>query len=328
MNERNMALSTVTVSIVIVNRNTRELLRECLTSVRDDRSVPGREVIVVDNGSTDGSVEMLREEFAEVRTILNSGNEGFAKPNNDGMRIAGGRYLFLLNSDARIENGTLGALVGFLETHPGAGACGPRLIYPDGRLQRSVSLPHSFRTHIFDMLFLDAIFPWSRFFAGGEMTRYRYDPDREQTVPCLMGAAFVIRREVMTKTGVFDEHLSIYYNEMDWFMRMAVDGWTVHYVPSTTVVHHRGATAARVNSGFSKFNEMYANVFHFFRKHYGPAAPHLYRLLLIAGFVPRWCLWAVRAWLTPSDFARHMRTYSWKVLLLGVRWWKGTDAGS
>lgn len=328
MNARDSQPPMVTVSIVIVNRNTRELLRECLASVRADRSVPDREVIVVDNGSTDGSVEMLQGEFTEVRTILNSENEGFAKPNNDAMRIATGRYIFLLNSDARIEHGTLGALVGFLESHPDAGACGPRLVYPDGRLQRSVSLPHSLRTHVFDMLFLDALVPWSRFFAGGEMTRYRYDPDREQKVHCLMGAAFVIRREVTTTTGVFDERLSIYYNEMDWFMRMAVDGWSVHYVPSTTVVHHRGATAARVNNSFSKFNEMYANVFHFFRKHYGPAAPHIYRLLLIVGFVPRWGLWAVRARLQPTEIAVHMRMYSWKVLQLGLQWWKGTATGS
>ena len=168
-NEGDEQVSTPDVSIVIVNRNTRELLRECLTSVRADLTVPDREVIVIDNGSTDGSVELLRDMFPEVRTILNTDNEGFAKPNNDGMRFAKGRFLFLLNSDARIEPGTLGVLTGFLMAHPGAGACGPRLIYPDGRLQRSVSLPHSFRTHVFDMLFLDALFPWSRFFAGGEM---------------------------------------------------------------------------------------------------------------------------------------------------------------
>jgi GT2 family glycosyltransferase len=313
--------SVIAISIVIVNRNTRELLRACLDSIRKDDSVQDREVIVVDNASTDGSKEMLREQYPEVRVLWNNTNEGFAKPNNDGMNISTGRYLFLLNSDTEIARGTLGAMVDFMDKNPHAGACGPRLIYADGRLQRSVSKAHTPLTHLFDMLFLDTLFSRSYFFGGGEMTTCPYDPDRVQPVPSLMGAAVVTRREAVLQTGMFDEELSIYYNEMDWFMRMHNDGWTVHYVPTTTVIHHRGATTAVANKGFEQLNEMYYNVFWFFRKHYGVAGLLEYRLLLIIGFLPRFALWTLRRILRDSAQARYMQTYSWKVFCLGLQWW-------
>jgi hypothetical protein len=311
----------IEVSVIIVNRNTRELLRACLTSINADVSVTSRETIVVDNGSTDGSREMLAEDFPHVRVRFNDHNEGFARPNNDAMRMAQGKYFFLLNSDAWIEPGTLGAMKTFLDTHPEAGACGPRLIYPDGRQQRSVSRSHSLLTHFFDMTGLDRLFAESPLFGGGEMTTCPYDPAATSTVENLMGAAFMTRRTVTEKTGMFDEELSIYYNEMDWFMRMRNDGWGVYYVPTTAVRHHRGATTAIVNSGFQHFTEMYYNVFFFFQKHYGFPAVVVYRLLLIAGFTPRLVLWWGRSLSDRSEYVKHMRTYSGKVLALGLRFW-------
>jgi GT2 family glycosyltransferase len=319
--DQDKAYSVIDVSIVIVNRNTRELLRACLDSIRKDPSVPQREVIVVDNASTDGSREMLASAYPEVRVQSNDANQGFARPNNDGMRMASGRYFFLLNSDTEIAPGTLGAMVDFMERNPRAAACGPKLIYADGRLQRSVSKAHTLLTHLFDMLSLDRLFPNIYFFSGGEMMTCPYDPDREQEVPTLMGAAFVARREMVQQCGMFDEELSIYYNEMDWFMRMHDGGWTVYYVPTTTVIHHRGATTAVANKAFEQLNEMYYNVFFFFRKHYGVMGMIGYRMLLIVGFLPRLLVWSLRRTLKTTDHVRYMQQYSQKVLWLGLTWW-------
>jgi GT2 family glycosyltransferase len=310
------------VSIIIVNLNTRELLLGCLRSVFADASHATKEVIVIDNGSTDGSVEMLRHDFPNVRLLCNVTNEGFAKPNNDGMWQAKGRFLFLLNSDTIVSPGTVDAMVAFLEAHPDAGACGPKLLYPDGRLQRSVGGFHTLWTHVCDMLLLDKLIPRSRLFGGGEMTTFPYDENRPCEAETLMGAAFVVRREVLEKTGMFDEDLSIYYNEMDWFLRMHSDGWKVWYVPTTTVVHYRGATAAIVNKNFRYFDEMYRNSMVFYQKHYGRGAVVLFRLMLLVGFSFRTVGWGVVRLVAPSERAGHMATYSWKTLLLGAQFWK------
>jgi GT2 family glycosyltransferase len=275
----------------------------------------------VDNGSDDGSIVVVKNDFSAVKLKQNQRNEGFARPNNDGMKMADGRLIFLLNSDAFLRPGALGLLVGYIDAHPKVGACGPKLYYPDGRLQRSVCAFHNLWTHFCDMFFLDSVLRKVPFFARGEMTVNPYDPSKAQAVDSLMGAAILVRTEVLRTTGFFDERLSIYYNEMDWFMRMKRDGWEIHYVPDAEVGHHRGATAALVNRGFSQFHEAYENVFTFFEKHYGRGALVVYRILLAVGFFPRAIGWAFVRMVMPSERTRHMATYSWKTLLLGLRFW-------
>jgi N-acetylglucosaminyl-diphospho-decaprenol L-rhamnosyltransferase len=315
-------MDTIDVSVVIVNCNTRELLYECLSSLELEGPSISLEIILIDNGSTDGSVELVKERFPDTILQLNRENEGFARPNNDGMRLARGRFFFLLNSDARITPGSISTLVSFLDARPGVGACGPMLLYPDGRLQRSLCDFHTLWTHVSDMLFLDRLFRGNRFFAGGEMTTYRYDESRAQKANSIMGAAVLVRRETVAACGAFDEKLSIYYNEMDWFKRMRDGGWEVWYVPESRVFHHRGSTAAKVNWNLELHREMYRNVFHYFRKHYGPPAVTVYRVLLAAGFLPRALVWSLIALVRPSPFRRHMVRYCWRTFLLGALFWR------
>jgi GT2 family glycosyltransferase len=314
------------ISVIVVNLNTRDLLRDCLGSVFQDDSVSGVEVILIDNGSTDGSVEMVRRDFPQVQVQVNGYNERFAKPNNDGMRKSGGKYLFFLNSDAAISRGTLRAMTSFMDAHSEAGACGPMLEYPDGRLQRSVSKFHTLWTHVCDMLFLDILFPHTWLFGGGEMMTCPYDPTKTQAVQTLMGAAFMVREEVLTRTGMFDEHLTVFYNEMDWFRRMKQDGWTVYYVPITKVVHHRGVTSESMNRDFKYLEEMYYNVFYYFRKYYGVWGLGVYRFWLLIGFTVRWAVWRVRATRDKSDSLKAHMTYIRKVLAIAVRIWIPIDA--
>ncbi len=312
----------VDVSVIVVNLNTKDLLRACLDSVFAHPDRLAVEVIVVDNHSEDGSVEMVVSRYPSVILQVNPANEGFAKPNNDGMRQAKGKYFFLLNSDAVVLPGCLGALSRFLDGNPQVGACGPMIRYPDGRIQRSVCKTHSLWTHVCDMLFLDKLFPQSRLFGGGEMTTNPYDELSPQEVESIMGAAVLVRRAAVDETGGFDERLSVYYNEMDWFRRMRQLGWGIAYVPDACVYHHRGATAAKANWRFELYDEMYKNVFHYYRKHYGLGGVVLYRLLLAVGFVPRAVGWNLASVLRPSAYRRHMAQYSFKTLLLGLTFWK------
>jgi GT2 family glycosyltransferase len=307
------------VSVIIVNLNTRELLRACLNSVRSEESRVGLEVIVIDNGSSDGSVDMVRREFPHVHLLRNRTNEGFAKPNNVGMRMATGTYLFLLNSDTVVRSGSIATLASFMDAHPDVGACGPMLVYPNGALQPSVKGFPTLWTHCCDMLLFDRLFPRIRFFSRGEMTTFGYDKTGE--VDHLMAAAFLVRREVLETVGMFDERFSIYYNDMDWCYRMNQGGWKVCYIHDAQVVHHLGQTATVVNKNLEYFEELHNNIMLFYRKHYGRWTVVVYKLLMIVGFSARTAGWTVYRMIRPSERADQMFNFSRKTLALALKFW-------
>ena len=302
------------ISIIVVNLNTRELLRECLASVFRSTGSLSMEVIVIDNGSSDGSAEMVLTDFPAVGLIRNSTNEGFARPNNVGMELAQGRHVLLLNSDTVVDPGACPTLVRFLDEHPDVGACGPMLVYPDGRMQRSAKGFPTILTHFCDMFYLDRLFPHSRLFGKGEMLSFDYS--RAAPVDHLMAAAFLVRREVLEEVGLLDERFAIYYNDMDWCFRMNASGWTIWYVPEARVVHHLGSTVGTVNRSFVLFQVLHENVLLFYQKHYGRLSVVLYRLLTCKGFILRSLGWTVLRILLPSEHSQHMMVFSWKTL-----WW-------
>lgn len=307
------------LSVIIVNLNTRQLLEDSLRSVLG-QDIPGIEVMVIDNGSTDGSAEMVQSKFPAVRIVKNERNEGFAKPNNVGMRQTAGKYVFLLNSDTVVKPGAIKTLVSFLDAHPDVGACGVRLVYPDGRLQKSVKGFPTLWTHFCDMTALDKVFSGTTLFGRGEQAYFDYT--RTQDVDHVMAAALLVRREVLTTTGLFDERFSIYYNDMDWCYRMKKSGWKISYVQDAEVVHHLGRTIGELNRGLEYLDELYDNTMLFYQKHYGRKAVVIYRLFLAMGFVPRTLFWWARRLFDHSGQAAHMSVFSWRSLILGVKFWK------
>ncbi|MGA9117671.1 MAG: glycosyltransferase family 2 protein [Bacteroidota bacterium] len=308
------------VTVVIVNLNTVDLLRECLRSLFADPGAPSMEVIVMDNGSTDGSVAMVRDLFPWVIIRENRVNEGFAAPNNAGIRQARGTYCLLLNSDTEVRPGALGTLVGFMESHPAAGACGPMLLNPDETLQRSVRGFPDLWTHAWDMLFLDRIFPRSPVFGRGEAGGFDYG--KPACVDHLMAAAFLVRTRVFQEVGLLDEGFRIYYNDMDWCYRLRKAGREIWYVPAARVMHHLGKTVGILNRNFGLFRALHEDVMRFFRKHYGPRAVPVYRMLLGVGSALRTLLWAARRAAGPSDRSSTMLRYSWKTFLFACSFWR------
>jgi GT2 family glycosyltransferase len=263
---------------------------------------------------------MVRSVFPQVRLIRNVVNEGFAAPNNTAMRAAEGRFFFLLNSDAELTPGALAKLVQALESDPAAAAAGPRLVFPDGTLQRSARGFPSLWTHLCDMLFLDRLFPRSRFFGAGEAGAFDYD--RSGTVDHLMAAAFLIRRDAARRIGLLDERFRIYYNDMDWCYRAVRGGWSILYVHDATVVHHLGKTVEAVNRDFARFEELHDNTMLFFRKHRGGWTIPVYKLLLAGGFLLRTVGWGVIRLVRPSDRSRLMWRFSVRTLLFAARFWR------
>jgi len=303
------------VSVIIVNLNTRDLLGESIRSVIDTKV--SIEIIVTDNGSTDGSLEMVQNEFPIVKLIKNKLNEKFAKPNNDAMRIASGKYYLLLNSDASLGPGALQELFNYMEHNPRTGIVGPQLLNPDGSIQPSCRGFISPWTHLCDMLCLDRLFHFSRFFASAEMTFF--DHKSEQVVDHVMAAVVLVRAEAVRKVGMFDERLSIYYNDLDLSRRMKDSGWNVVFNPRAQAVHHSGKTAAPLIRSREFFEEQYQNVFYYFRKHYGPVGVYFYKLLMIAGFFPRTVLLYVGSLFDRSEENRRRRDFAARSLLAAFK---------
>ncbi len=307
------------VSVIIVNLDTKDLLSDCLASVETEASSVSLEVLVIDNCSRDGSVEMVQKEFPFVRLFQNNKNEGFAAPNNKGIRESTGEYVLLLNSDTIVKPGAIGVLLEFMRGHPDVGACGPMLVYPDGSLQKSVKGFPTLWTHACDMFAMDRLFPNSRLFGRGEMAYFDYQTAAD--VDHLMAAAFLVRRDVIDRVGMLDERFRIYYNDMDWCYRMKQSSWKIYYLPTAKVVHYLGQTVSKVNRDFSHFEELHNNVMLFYQKHYGRLSVIVYKLLLCIGFSVRAIGWSIKHLFQSSPSTNTMVRYSWKTFVFGLKFW-------
>ncbi len=272
----------IALSVVIVNWNVRDLLRRCLLSLNlgAPTSDLGLETIVVDNGSTDGSAQMVRDEFPVVRLITNAENRGFTAANNQGIAVAQGRYVMLLNPDTQVIGDALSTMLSFADAHPDVGVVGPQLLNPDGSVQSSRRRFPTLTTGFFESTWLQPFAPRRL------LDRYyiRDQPD-DQTldVDWVDGAALLARREAIAQVGLLDEGFFMYSEELDWCRRFRQHGWRVVYLPTAQIVHHRGksseqaATARHIHFQTSKVR--------YFRKYHGPFAAETLRLFLLGTYV-------------------------------------------
>jgi hypothetical protein len=252
------------LSICMVNWNTRDHLRECLQSIAT--YPPGRphEIIVVDNASSDGSADMLARDFPQARLIANTKNEQYARANNQAIRASSGDMILLLNSDVRMLEGTIDRLLAFMDDNPAAGACAPKLIYPDGRLQRSV---RSFPTPgalLADLVGLARLFPRSETLGCYRLTFWDYDSVREVDQP--MASAFVIRRRALLQVGLFDEQFPLFFNDVDLCYRLRKAAWRIYFVPHARAIHHVGASTSQAWRQALRMSQ--EGLLRFYRKHY------------------------------------------------------------
>ena len=251
------------VSVIVVNWNTCRLLEACLRSVEGTRENLTVDVIVVDNGSADGSVELVREHFPRVELIANTSNRGFAAGNNQALERARGRYLFLLNSDAEVEAAALRALVSYADEHRQAGVIGPKLLNPDGTLQPSGGhFPTPVAT-VAELLGLNRL-------TGRPRYGTQRDYDRPAEVDEVSGAAMLIRPEVIRQIGGLDEQFAWGYEDVDFCLRAKRAGWQVHYVPAARVVHQWGGSQRLAPA--PTILKAIAGRRRYFQKHYGRVA--------------------------------------------------------
>src|SRR5262249_48609785 len=215
-------------SIVVVTYNALPWLEQCLGSVR------GVETVVVDHGSTDGTLELRRERFPEVE-VVEQENRGLAYGWNAGIARTSSRYVLLLNSDAWLDDGALAALVSFADAHPDAAVVGPRLRYPDGRLQRSVrGFPTLWRLAT-EFLFLRKLAPRSRALNSFYGAGFAHDTVHEAEV--LMGAVWLVRRAAIDDVGPADDSFFLFSEETDWAWRFRAAGWRLFFIPGAGATH-------------------------------------------------------------------------------------------
>lgn len=264
-----------TLAIVIVNYNTRELLRACLESIPAGVGSVDASVWVVDNASRDESAAMVRGNFPHVRLLENTHNGGFAHANNLALRTILAQepapdYVMLLNPDTVAPAESLAHLVDYLERRPEIGACGPRLLLPDGSLD--LACRRSFPTpeiSLYRMLGLAKIFPRSPRFARYNMTYL--DPSVETEVDSVVGACMLVRTAIVRAVGLLDETFFMYGEDLDWAYRIKQAGWRIMYVPGSIVHHHKRASSSQ--RPFASIRHFYDAMRIFYRKHYAATTP-------------------------------------------------------
>jgi len=303
------------LSVIIVNWNVKELLRECLNSIQGQFGDLNGEVIVVDSASSDGSQAMVKEEFPWVRLIANDENLGYPRGNNLGITASSGRHVLILNPDTVLLNNTLPVMVDYLNNHIDVGVVGPQLLNPDGSVQSSRRRFPTLLTGLFESTWLEPLVPDSL------LSRYYVldlPDDEENDVDWVTGACMMVPRRILDHVGLFDEAYFMYSEELDLCRRVCVAGWRIVYLPEAQVVHHVGksseqaVTARHVNFQQAKLR--------YFRKHHGRLAAGTLRLFLLANYAWQIALEGTKGLLGHKRALRRQRIHSyWQVLRSGLR---------
>lgn len=274
------------LSIIIVSYNTKEITKECLNRVRENGRGIELEIIVVDNASTDGSPEMIREEFPEVNLIVSEKNLGFAGGNNLGIEKSRGRYVLLLNSDAYLLPGVLGSTLSFMEETPDCGILGVKLVCENGDMQPSARmLPSPWRK----LLVISGVadrFSGSKWLGGPDHSWWAHDAPKD--VGWVPGAYFLIRRKVVEAVGGMDERYFLYFEETDYCLQALRAGWRVMIYPLVSVIHLGGESSKATRQPMSMKGKQLVKFHHesefmYYRKNYG-----IFRVAAAAGVEVFW----------------------------------------
>lgn len=285
------------ISIIIVNWNTCSVLKDCLASIFGQQQTVSFEVIVVDNASSDKSVEMVSQDFPDVKIIQNSENRGFAAANNQGIASASGRYVLLLNSDTVILNDALGKTVGFADSRSEAAVIGCRVLNLDGSLQRSCFMFPSILNLLLNLFSLHKLWPRSKFFGRERMSWWDFDTEHE--VDAVVGCFMLVRKEALEQAGGMDEEFFMYAEEADWCYRFKKAGWKILFTPEAEIIHLEGQSSKLATTRM--LLQLYGSTLKFIRKHYSKTGYKTACVLIWLFFAIRVPVWFFRASLSKAE---------------------------
>lgn len=271
------------ISIIIVNYNSSRVLKNCLRSIFASQLNIEYEVIIVDNNSSNNSVQIIKDNFEKVILIENLQNLGFAKASNIGIEKSIGKYILFLNPDTLVHSDTIIKLYQFLRANKEYGAVGPKIYLPDGtiQLEGGRNFP-SLRYILFEIFVLRRTFPV--LFGGLRFENWDHNTSRD--VPCLSGAAMMFSRIIIKKVGLLDVSLPMYLEDIDYCYRIRQAGSKIYYLNDVSIIHFCGQSSSQMlNNARLKLYVMelcQANYL-FFKKHYGKLYPQVYRIVVFLG---------------------------------------------
>jgi GT2 family glycosyltransferase len=253
------------LSIILVNWNTLDLTRDALISIFDQTENIEFEVIVVDNNSGDGSVEMIKKEFPQIVLIENKENRGFGKANNQGLLVARGEYIMFLNTDVKVLNSAINTLVDYLDNNPSVMMVGPRLLNADMSFQHACrrNLPNPLNSffHLFGLI---KIFKHSQVI--NSYKQFTVDPEVTGPTEAISGAAMLFRRQVYEEIGGFDERFFMYGEDLDFCKRIFDKGWVVVYVSNAKIIHFGGQSSKKRRA--QSLRNFYEAMWIYYKKHF------------------------------------------------------------
>ena len=273
------------LTVIILNWNTCNDLRVCLTSIFEQTFRNHIEVIVADNASQDESREMVRREFPRAKLVEHSTNLGFCAGNNRAIPANPGRYVLFLNADTRITPCAFDSLIDFADANSDAGIIGPKLLNQDGSLQYSCRRFPNLGAGFFRNTPLGRLFPKNRFTQDYLMSDWDHSTARD--VDWISGAALMIRRETLQQIGAFDESFYMYCEDVDLCYRAHEAGWRVVYFPDSVVYHIIGRSSDQVPARATYY--FHTSMYRFYKKHYARTTPLPIRPLIIPGLIARAC---------------------------------------
>jgi hypothetical protein len=270
------------LSIIIVSWNVTNDLLNCLASLDACPVCADAEIIVVDNASTDGTPDAIKNAYPGVRLVENPENMGFARANNIGMDTSRGDYVLLLNPDTIAAPGAVDTLVRFLDDNPDVGAVGPKILNTDGTVQGSVRRFPTFRGVLYSHTVCRLLRLFRRQYVEWMMKDFTFDTQTD--VDQIMGAAMLVRRSVIDRVGLFDADFFMYFEEVDWCCRIKQASWRIVFLPDAVVTHLGGQSSRQVPL---KRIMMLQSLVAFFRKHRSPTQTALFLLFFKTALVFR-----------------------------------------
>jgi len=311
----------IDLSICIVTHNDASLVKDCLESIYKETK-NSFEIFVVDNGSTDNTLALIRSNYPEVKIIENGANLGYPVANNRAIRQSVGRYILLLNPDTIVLDAGLDKLVAFLDSHPEAAVVGPQFSFPDGSFQFSYDWGISIKNY-FVMLIPSEILslikfanPFRRQNFEEPYTRKKWRSEKTIEVGRVRGCCMLVRREVIEQIGLLDERFFIYCEEVDWQRRMKKAGWKVYFSPDARIIHYWGASTKQRNK--KSFNAIqWQSIYKYFKKYYGYPGVLLLRCMVFFHALLK-TVRLVAAWLTGrmSEGIAEETRFFWRVIAL------------